>query len=516
MQGIWKSLLKEGSDLLPDFNDYLLLEFRKNKLAQIPEYMSNLFAEAAKVFEGKLEYVGYRELTPDERIEYLKERRIMTRHARIQNSSFSLIRYDFKFDGALYPVFLSVPYLVNNAVVSNDTQFFPIFPIVDKGSVHRKNNEFSVIVLRAALKFRRSQHAVFTTEDGREFIEALITARIHQKKLSGGKNDADRLPITLYHLAKFPFLKVLEMYRFEPGEFDVVLDATPIEGYAFIKIKEDFYIRVKNESLNDINKRRFIASYLEILRFHPRYELRDLYSNDGHYYKTVLGKYTFPTCTNAGTMYDGAIKHLETTDTALDAPTIDQLASIGIHVTDIYELLLDIFFNIDSWLVGYDPTDLFQKKIGSLEKILSYVVARLNTQLFQIINNRKEGLKSDTVRRFTRSVSQDESKYVRGESFRANPQICNDNWLIAIGAQRYRSMQNTETPSMSKGNKKGGKKMPKELLKAHWSHLIVESVLHLPPSNPIASGSINLFVQIDNDGNFIIPEWADEVRHVFD
>lgn len=515
MHPIWKRLLKHGSDMLPDFNDELLLNFRKKKLAEIPEYMSNLFVDAAKVFNGKLEYMGYRELTPDERIAYLKERKIMTKYARVQDSSFSLIRYDFKFEEAIYPVYIACPYMVNNAIISNDTQFFPIFPIVDKGSIHRKPNELDVIVLRAKLSFRRSVQASFTTEDGRIFNETLVTARIHQKKVQG-KNDADRLPITLYHLAKFPFEDVLNMYGFSPDEFQVTNQYIPQEGYAFIKIREDYYIKIVNKSLDDIYKRRFIAAYLEILHFLPRYELRNLYAHDGHYYKTVLGKYTFPTCTNTGTMYDGAIKHLETTDTVLDVPTMYQLSLIGINVNDIYGLLLAIFYNIDNWLVGHDPTDLFHKKLGSLEKILSHVVTRLNTQLFQIINNRKEGLKGEIIKQFTRSVSQTEDKITRSEMFRANPSFCNDNWLIGIGAQRYRSMQNTETASPEKSGKKSGKKMPKDLLKAHPSHLVVESIDHLPPSNPVSSGSINPFVQIDKDGNFIKPDWYSEIEHVFD
>lgn len=516
MHPLWKSLLKQGSDKLPDFNDELLLNFRKRKLSEIPEYMSGLFSDMVKVFEGKLTYLGYRALTPDERIQYLKERKIMNKYARVQNSSFSLIRYDFKFEETIYPVYLATPYMVGNAVISNDTQFFPIFPIVDRGSMHRKPNELAVIVLRSKLIFRRAAQAHFTTEDGRIFNETLVTAKIHQKKLSGGKNAADRLPLTLYHLAKFPFDQVLNMYGFSPDEFQVVTDPTPVEGYAFIKIEGDFYIKIVNKSLGDIYKRRFVAAYLEILHFLPRYEIRDLYAHDGHYYKTVLGKYTFPTCTNAGTMYDGAIKHLETTDTVLDLPTIYQLSLIGVNVKNIYELLLKIFFNIDNWLVGYDPTDLFGKKIGSLEMMLSHVVTKLNTQLFQIINNRKEGLKSDIIKRFTVSVSQTEDKITRSDVFRANPSLCNDNWLLGIGAQKFRSMQNTETASPRKGGKKSGKKMPKELLKAHPSHLVIESIDHLPPSNPIASGSINPFVQIDKDGNFIKPDWYSEIEHVFD
>ena len=521
MHQLWKSILKAGSDLLPDFNDHLLLEFRKQKLAGIVPYMGNLFADATqdRAFNGQLQYLGYRELTPDEKIEYLKTRQIMRKCARIQDSSFALIRYDFKFEDVIYPVYLATPYLVDNAIISQDTKFYPIFPIVQRGSINRKTYELTVTVLRAAvLAFRRNIEVWVNFHDpNRAPIPAtLITAKIHQRQVKGSKDPANRLPLILYHLARFPFEQVLEWYHFAPGEFMVVCTEDVKPGHVLLDIRPGYYVQVPEATLNDIHKLRFIAAYIEILKFLPRYELRDLYARDGHYYKTVLGKYTFPTCNNAGTMYDGAIKHLETTDTILDRPTKFQLEQIGIKVDDIYQLLLQIYYHIDEWLVGYDPTDLALKRIGSLEKLLSYVVTKLNQMLFSIINNKKEGLKSNIVKNFTHAISQPEDRITRSEMLRANPSVCNDNWLIAIGCQRYRSLQNTEIASDKKGEKKSSSKLPTQLLKAHPSHLVVESISHLPPSNPIASGSINPFVVIDDNGNFIMPDWYPEIQHVFD
>ena len=230
------------------------------------------------------------------------------------------------------------------------------------------------------------------------------------------------------------------------------------------------------------------------------------------YYKTVLGKYTYPSNTNAQLLFDNARKHLETTDTLLDPPAQYQLSQIGIKVKDIYELLLVAFFNIDQWIVGYNPTNLYEKKIGALDQIMAPLVAIVNSKLFQIVNNRNEGLTQETVKRFTTSASQHESWLMGNSMFRANPTICNDNWLIAIGASKFRSLENTET----KASPNGGRNMPVALLKAHPSQLVVESILTLPPSNPIVGGNVNPMLRIDEDGNIIKPDWADEIDHVFD
>lgn len=523
MNNVWQRLLKHSSDLLPNFNDYLLLEFRKNKLAHIKQYMEDLFIASianVQMFDDKLKYLGCRELNPDERIEYMRTNTIINKQVCIQESSFTIVRYDFEFEGEIYPVFLHLPYLQQYAVVSKDTKFYPIFPIIERGSIQRTSQALTVSPLRGLLRFYRNETANFSTEgeNGRFYSETLITAQIHQRKTPsvgrGGSDPAKRLPIILYPLARFQFEQVLADYGFAEDEFKLSNQSAAPEGYAVIKIKDNYFLWVKNESLEDMHKRRFIAGYLEILHFRPNYEMRDLVAKDGRYYKTVLGQYTYPTSSNAGTMHDNAIKHLETTDTFLDTPTLQQLAAIGIPVNDIYGLLHAIFFNIDNWLVGYDPTNMYNKKIGSLEKLLSKIVTKLNNRLFDIINNKKEGLKKTTISRFTKSVSQSEESITSSEVFRANPSICNDNWLIAIGAQRYRSAQTTETNATKK--KKVSHKMSMLALKAHPSQLVVESILHLPSSSPVVSGSINPFVQIDENGNFIPPPWASELDHIFD
>ena len=211
---------------------------------------------------------------------------------------------------------------------------------------------------------------------------------------------------------------------------------------------------------------------------------------------------------------DNAGKHLATTDTILDEPAKFQLRKININVDNIYDFLLVAFYKMDEWLVNYSPCDLYDKKIGSLDSIMSPLVYNINKKLFVLINAKDAELKLNTVRSSIKKCSQMENWVTTNPAFRANPSFCNDNKLITITAKRFRSLENVETAG-SRANKKT-KVMTNSLLKAHPSHIVVESIIALPESSPVVSGDINPFAIIDDNGQIIKPDWAWEIDHVYD
>jgi hypothetical protein len=230
------------------------------------------------------------------------------------------------------------------------------------------------------------------------------------------------------------------------------------------------------------------------------------------YYTTVLGKYTYPANTNGQLLYENANKHLETTKTLLDQSAKYALSTIGINASDIYDLLRIVFYNIDEWVISYNPINLFEKKIGALDRIMTPVVTLINTKLFSIINSRNEGFNENTIQKFTRSASQGEKWMTSNQMFRAKPTKYNDNWLMTIGTKRFRSLGNAET-----GNGIGGKNISKSLLKSHYSELQVESIVALPHSSPIISGEINPYCLINEDGGILEDmELTEQTKHCYD
>jgi hypothetical protein len=384
-----------------------------------------------------------------------------------------------------------------------------MFPIVERGGLHRTKKDIIIKVMRAPLLFKRSYRRTYVTVEGKNYRELVITTKIHQRKRGRGNKRTDRTPLLIYHLSKMSFTDTMTYYGFQPGEITVIGECVPTEGYSHIALSDNVHLKIANTAFDNLYKRRVIASYLVCLEEYPKFSIRDLLNPNPIYYKTVLGKFTCPANTNGQLLYDNAEKHLATTDSLLDPPTQSQLASIGVIANNIYELMHVVFFNIDRWITNYDPTDLSLKKIGALDQIMSGVVTNINSKQFKVVNRKNAALSPEDVRKIITGSSQYESWLVGNICFRANPTCCNDNYLFSVGTKRFRSLANTETKTKATSTEKRKTGVPLAMLKAHYSNLTVESVCSLPPSSPIVTGEINPYLEICLSTGNILPQKYD-------
>lgn len=408
--------------------------------------------------------------------------------------------------------------MVDNHILMGNAQYWPLLPEVDSGGLHRTKDEIILKTMCAPITLYRSASYTFHTDKGKLYKEVVNQVKIHQGRKGRGKN-ACMVPIILYHLVYKPFDECMSYYGFEPGEIQLTQTYKQEENYSYIKIVEQIYLRVADKALTDMHKRRVIASYLTCLSEWSHFNFRDIAGKNLMYYRVILGRYTYSqirgTDPNKAVMYaDNACKHLSTTDSILDEPAKVQLRKIGIYVDNIYDFLRVAFYRMDEWLVNYSPCDLFDKKIGSLDSIMGSLVYNINKKLFGLVNAKEAELKKNTVRSYIKKCSQMENWVTTNPVFRSNPAFCNDNELITILSKRFRSLENVETAG-SKANKKT-KVMTNSLLKAHPSHLIVESIVSLPESAPVVTGEINPYLIIDDNGQIIKPDWAPELDHIFD
>ncbi len=517
---MWSALIGKASDCVPKFNDDLLLGFRERKIEEIPGYLDGLFKQSIVTLDvhfnkqgtadaNRLRYIGYVELTPDERMAY--HRSAQDNYKRwfdIRPTNIKIIRFDFDYGGTVYNMYIHVPILVEHALLVRGVSYYPQLAIVGKGGIHRKKDEITMHLQRANIRFYRDKPIAFRTMDGRLFREANITTKIHQKYKR-------RPPLIIYHLAKYGFSAFTKMYGMEQQLFLTdTTDNAADDTYAYVEIKPNIFIKVANEALSDNNVVRVIVSLLHIFKFMPEF----MHSHEimsSNYYKVALGKWTSkPTVTKREMRHGQAEYHLQMNESLLDPAAIRQHLSVGIDAPSVDELLLQAFFNLDAWLAStkYQGADLYQKKIGALDQMMAGLVQAFNLKLFKHIINEQVGLTPESVKKLMYAAKSD--KWVTGSAmFRSSPTVYNDNYLLTIGARRCRLSEDAEL-SMDSGKRK--QKPSMEGLLAHPSQLIVESILYNPSGAPVSTGSINPYLEIDADGNIIRPAIADEIEHVFD
>ena len=201
---MWEQILTRASDLLENFNDDLLLDFRKRKINQIPVFLDELFRESVNKLGNRLAYNGYRVLNPDEVIQYIRTNKILSKRVQILNSTFQVIRFEYEFQGEKEYVHVFVPFLDDNHILMANTSYWPLLPEVDSGGLHRTKDEIILKVMCAPITLYRSASMTFNTDKGKIYKEVVNQVKIHQGRKGRGKN-ACMVPMILYHLVYHQF-----------------------------------------------------------------------------------------------------------------------------------------------------------------------------------------------------------------------------------------------------------------------------------------------------------------------
>jgi hypothetical protein len=462
--------------------------------------LESKFGEAAKIFR----YDKPVELTPEERLEFLRNEVKYNRTFDIRMTNVRTVRYDFLFNDERVSMYIDLPLMVNHSVTLNSVDYYPLFAVVEVGGMSLDKDRITLRVMRANLKFFRSdrQSQTVVSMDGSMFRETNLTCKLHLKS-------RNHPPIILYLLAKHGFDKTMDLLGFK-GKIQLV-DTYDVNSdkYQFIRANDGVYIRVDKDVFEHQHVRRILASLTVVYKILRRFDLQSALS--GFYYRTALGKLTFPSAPNNVLREKNAVEHLNMNESILDEPSLENFRSIGLNVNTIDDLVIEMFNNIDVYLASSRLNDLYNKKLASLDKLVAELIERFNLKLFNQIINSKPGLTLNAVKNLMFCAGQQCKWMIGSQLFRAMPTIINDNALLTITGKRFRAFGNIE---MSKTAKRS--KMPIEHLKSHPSSLIVESIQTVPTSG-ISNGTINPYLIIDTDGKFLIDEeLKKEVEHVFD
>lgn len=509
---MWSTTLREYTDQVPKFNYGLLRDFRSDKIKTIPLVLEALFRQTSDVIANmvgpdkpKLIYRKYRILPPEERAHLIRSEDKKTRTFSIRRSQSIKTEFEFEFDGQLYTMKIDVPYVDNYAMTIEGVNYFPLLTIVERGGLYRSTDTVILQVVRGKLSFWRDKPQTFTSIEGHTHKAYNIAAKLHQSN-NGKKNG--RAPLILQHLANHGFHKTMEMFEAK-GIIELVKEPVDHKHYEHIMVKDGIYIRIRSDKITR-NIKRLVVGLITIFKFHKKFEFETLL--DARYYIAVTGEWYYPNAQTIALRYENACEYIRMNKTLLDPTAQAQHASIGIMYTSLDGLMEFMFNNIDEFIVDYDKnsTNLFDKKIGVSDQMLSPLISKFNTKLFNDILNAKEGVRHNTIKSLM--YPQSYVKWVRDSRlFSSSSMFYNDNYLLGMGRSCYRTTANAEMSS-----DRTGSKLPIDLAKAHYSALAVESISYYPSSKPIESGSINPFLQVDEDGYILTPEWVAEIEHVYD
>ena len=548
---IWDECIDAASDALPKFNTHTLKDYRQSQIKKCVDFMAMAYQEATRLFEGEITYKGYRILGPEERLKSgFYSPKYGNGNLDITNTELMLVEYMFEYQKTIYTSQLFLPYLIDNAIIINGSKYYIQFALTDSVFYHiTKENGIGIKVLRAHLKFWRNQRHSFMSVRGTRYNDNLIIVKAHMKSYKYNSEDL-RPALVLYPLTKFGWYVTLERYGIKPGQIDLVTkpdkydkDFEYFEIRKCTKEKPGLYLKASTEILStnpdlDIKNQMCVVSSIHyILQYFVRWtstmyqnneELIHLLKHDPENlpWKIILGKTIFGIAyANEIQAGNHAIQHLESLDSYLDNYTRLKLEEIGVYCNNIYELLDHVFLNMDTYVVGYAPANLYEKRVNILDLLLGNMIQNLFHKVYKKTNNKKGGKSLidakdvDTLFKMGRKAIAQIHKC--NQVVAGNPAVYNDNYLLTVGGRKVRATHSATAGGVKAGAARAAGKatgnqkanlMSSPSHRWHPSWAYVESMLNVSHQNPGIAGSINPFVTIDEKGKIIKEPYAEDIE----
>ena len=509
---MWDELIGDISRETPRWNDYLLGTFRKERIDAIPDIIGHRLGEMSlrtsqheSSCNSPLRYIGYSELTPMDRTLLIRNEKSIKykKQFDIRPTNTRMIQYKFEFAGKEYTKIMSVPYMDNFATTMSGVNYYPILAIVERGGIYRgRDNRIIVQVFHTKPIIHREPLKSIFTMEGVDITASNITAKLHAASRRRGK--AGNPPIIIYSLIIEGWDNTMQRYGVA-GKLDIVSERE--EGALHVKLKDGVYLVIRDTNPNR-NLRRIIINLVSIykqLKWTTMDEIKD-----SRYFLRVLATWAYPSAKNKNIGFANTKAFIELAKhQMIDAKSMENHASCGIHYSNLPEMLKAFYDNIDRLVTGED-NDLFEKSIASTEQMIHPLSVDLNQTLFDKVLNVSRPLDDKIIKNLMRNHGF--KKWITGRSdmFRNCNDIVNNNYLLAIGGTRIWTTANPDA------SMKGSDQIPESSLVAHPSFMLVTSIMTYSKSKPVVVGSINPFVKIDKKGNLIRPEWYQEIADVAD
>jgi hypothetical protein len=353
-------------------------------------------------------------------------------------------------------------------------------------------------------------------------MDPLILVKAHSKSnnrsKSGPKTSVILYLLTQYGLADLLnkigftsnsiFFSVTDLYtdlkrHQDTPDIQYYQDKYDLSKYLTIKIKDNFYLNAIEQNLENKFFRRVIVSILNAFKATKAVDINALLAEERIYWKFLLGKCIYGSSVPKPSLLLNHVgNHLKSLSTYLDPITILQLDKLGIYCKDIFELFLNVFLHLDDWLVNKTVTNLYEKKIGVLDLLLAEIVKRIFNHFYSV-EQQHQALTEKNIIKLLKLNSRIINNIYKCDVLHSSPSQYNDNALITILGKKSRQPANQN--SKKKQTQDNILNSPDHRFDATFGG--IESLYTIPSSSPGIGGSINPFVEIDNEGCFIKSDW---------
>ena len=509
----FNDLVKHISEVCPQFNRIALKDFVRDNIDNSPDFPALVFREGFKFVNSDVEFVDYEILNPEERVKFeINSGRGKTSRAKIPLtvSHLRLIRYRVRFQDQHLYTNLYTPYMFNDMLHIRDKRAMVRKVILEKTFsrvYEREKDGMSISPIRVNLTFNRRQtFKMVSYITGDPYSHFLVTARLFHGTITNKICDTT---IVHYMLAKFGFNKTLVKFGLTKSDISFVKtigDDTHLYEYFAAKLSTDkidtgpeLFLRVAKTVLAEDQALKFIVNLMFVITHSLNLiTMENAYVEQGSVWRVILGILTLSDRSEAKAN-SNAESHLKSVDYFIDPLTKARFHQFGIMIDDIYDVLVYVFSNIDSFMVNNLVQDLYNSRLDVANGLLVKSFAdRIFKNIYAL--NKKSNITASDVSialRLNSMMFRQPSSTRVGEDtdYIAPPEIIGDNYLFSGGLNKIRMGGRAEQ-------------------RLHSSMLVVESIDAFVGKIIGKTGYLNPFVPTDENGAILHPDYTQEIDNI--
>jgi hypothetical protein len=513
----------------PQLNMDLAEGLARVHMENVCEYVDSVFHSAAHGFPPGLKYEGYRvcdyaeewraSLKPRN-----KKRKVKTppgaknsgsKTYDMSRTDFFLMELSFSFQGKpLSKRYIYLPFVgQGGSIYISGTKWF-ISPVLADRTISIGMEQIFVRLLRDRLTFSRIG-ARFKQNNQVKRTD-LVHSRIYHKSKDKDKQASNNAFTTMPHylFCKYGFAGTLQKYlgitptvgyhldqSLDPNEWDIYTSqGIPPKGMTrrkkFIEWRApDIQVAIRKTEHNQAVI-PYIAALFYVADYFPRQITPELV-NLPEGWIAPMGYMLFSENNNRGKIEEAVRKHLSSLDDYADSMVVDNMASIGLNITDIYDFFAIITDKFATWVSNNQDkvNSMYNKELSVLYFVLFDVTKAIFNLFFALKANSRKDLTERDIEKHMKENLKPGMCYQLGKSHGEVTSISYSGDNMAFKATATLTPQTATSKQVKKTGERGTANDPGKRL--HPSMAEVGGISCMTKADPTGQSKMNHWMLLD-------------------
>lgn len=519
-----QELVKYMDTQMPTFNQELVDGFgyhESNRILQVLESRWREFNVTMVPYD--FQYVGCQKLTPRERLDFVTKAKESKRNCELARSDYFYIKVFFRYKGVdLIPRYWAVPFLRRNSLHRQYGTMYHASPSFNSGMFSVEDNLIFVDVTKNNLKFLK-HHGYFTANG------APVSVDVYHSQLHWFRKQASktlRPQVINYILTQCGVTECMKKYF----DTDVITGTNLVEKSGGAINEDEYYIcmshgvppkgairtyefptleiAVRKEDMTTAVKSAIASIFyiVDVCYTHEYFNVKDV--EDPDLWTRCLSHFILAEVSEKDMLVyieDMLVSIRE----YIDDIVLREFRKLGLDIKDIFELLAYIIKTYPDYSIGYRPAENTKRKVSATKHIISAYTGCIMRFAYSLQRGIKSG-KTPTVldKEITRMLWKPRfifNALVRSKSVETMMTV-SDQLLFKHSCKVFVPSKNDNSGG-KKSRKSNEMRNPRFFLSPDM--IVANSWLAITKSSPSAHGQLTPFIELDEDGNIIIPPDAD-------